>query len=73
MAMTATECGMKLNIIKAHDLLRHCSEEMTQSAAKLMGWILMGLWKLCEPCTVAKAKQKNVLKETEYKAVAGEN
>ena len=42
MAMTATECGTKLNIIKAHDLLRHCSEEMTQLAAKSMGWTLMG-------------------------------
>ena len=60
--------------MKAHDLHGHCSEKMTQSAAKMMGWILMGSWKPCEPCTVVKAKQKNVPKETEHtKAVVGEN
>ena len=73
-AMTATEKGTKLNIMKAHDLLGHCSEEMTWSAAKLMGWILMGSWKPCELCTVAKARQKNVPKDTEHsKANVGEN
>ena len=74
MAMTATEKGTKLNIMKVHDLLRHCSEGMTQSAAKLMGWVLTGSWKPCKSCMVVKAKQKNVPKETEHtKAVKGEN
>ena len=66
MAMTAMDKGMKLNIMKAHDLLGHCSEEMTRSAAKSMGWVLTGSWKPCE--------QNNVPKETEHsKAVVGEN
>ena len=60
--------------MKAHDLVGYCSEEMTWSAAKSMGWTLTGSWKPCEPCMVAKAKQKNVPKEMEHsKAVTGEN
>ena len=74
LAMAATKKGMKLNVLKAHDLLGHCSKEMTPLAAKLMGWVLTGSWKLYESCMVAKAKQKNVPKETEHiKAVKGEN
>jgi hypothetical protein len=39
-----------------------------------MGWILSGQWKPCEACTIAKAKQKNVPKESEHApARAGEN
>ena len=74
MAMAVTDKGTKLNIMKAHDLLGHCSEEMTRSAAKSMGWILTSSWKPCESCTVAKARQKNVPKETQHtKADVGEN
>ena len=74
MAMTATESGTKINIMKAHDLLGHCSEDMTHSAIKLMDWVLSGLWMPCESYAAAKAKQKNVPKESEHeKAVKGEN
>jgi hypothetical protein len=74
MAMSATESGTKMNIMKAHDLLGHCSEEMTRETAKEMGWILSGTWKPCEACAAGKAKQKNVPKESEHKpATKGEN
>ena len=72
-ALAATMSGTKLNVLKAHDLLGHCSEEMTWAATKLMGWVLTSSWKLCESCAAAKAKQKNVPKESEHtKAVKGE-
>jgi hypothetical protein len=74
MAMSATDSGTRMNIMKAHDLLGHCSEDMTRSAAKLMGWVLSGPWKPCESCATAKAKQKNVPKDSEHeKATKGEN
>ena len=63
MAMTATERGTKLNIMKAHDLLGHCSEEMTWLVAKLMGWILTGLWKPCEPVQWRKQSRRMCLKK----------
>jgi hypothetical protein len=63
-----------MNIMKTHDLLRHCSEDMTQLAAKLMGWVLSGKWKPCESCATVKAKQKNVPKESKHQAATkGEN
>ena len=73
--MAATVSGTTLNVIKAHDLLGHCSKEMTQAATKLMGWVLTGSWKPCKSCAAVKARKKNgVLKESEHiKAVKGEN
>jgi hypothetical protein len=74
MAMSATDQGTKLSIMKAHNLLRHCSEDMTRMAAKKMGWILSGTWKPCEACAAGKAKQKNVPIESKHKpATKGEN
>jgi hypothetical protein len=74
MAMSVTDSGTKMNIMKAHDLLGHCGEDMTRSAAKLMGWVLSGPWIPCESCAITKAKQKNVPKESEHeKATKGAN
>jgi hypothetical protein len=70
MAMSVTDQGAKMDIMKAHDVLGHCSEEMTRAAARSMGWVLLGSWKPCKACTVAKAQQKNVPKESEH-ATAG--
>ena len=74
MAMAATERGTKMNIAKAHSLLGHCNEDMTQSAAKSMGWVLTGSLRPCKSCAAVKAKQKNVPKASEHKkAVKGKN
>jgi hypothetical protein len=74
MAMSAMDQGTKMNIMKAHDLLGHCSEDMTWSTAKSMGWVLSGGWRPCKSCAMAKAKQKNVPKESEHQAASkGEN
>ena len=74
MAMAATESGTMMNIMKAHDLLGHCSEDMTHLATKPMGWVLSRSWTPCESFAAAKAKQKNMPKETEHKKAAkGEN
>jgi hypothetical protein len=72
MAMSAMDHGTKMNIMKAHDLLGHCSEDMTRATAKSMGWILSGGWNPCESCATAKAKQKNVPKESEHQAATKE-
>jgi hypothetical protein len=67
MAMAVTDQGTKMSIMKAHDLLGHCSEEITRTAAKAMGWILSGPWRPCESCAAGKAKQKNVPKRANTK------
>jgi hypothetical protein len=66
MSMSMMDSGTKMNITKAHELLGHCNEGMTQEATKNMGWILTGPWKECASCAVGKAKQKNVPKESEH-------
>ena len=74
MAMAATDKGTAMNIMKAHDVLGHCSEEMTRDAAKSMGWNLTGPWRPCEACSIAKAKQKNVPKKSAHQAATkGDN
>jgi hypothetical protein len=50
-----------------HDKLGHCNEDMTKKAAKLLGFdIASGNVTPCEACTVAKAKQQNVPKESQH-------
>ena len=75
MAMAAAESSTtKMNIMNAHGLLGHCSEDMNHLATKAMGWVFFGSWMLCESCAAAKAKQKNVPKKTKHrKAAKGEN
>jgi hypothetical protein len=65
--LTATSTGAKMPIMKAHDLLEHCDEDMTHKAAREYPWLLTGSWKPCEACAAGKAKQKNVPKELEHK------
>ena len=53
--------GVVLNLKKAHALLGHPSEALTRKIAKALKWTLTrGGLGVCEPCAVAKAKQKNV-------------
>jgi Reverse transcriptase (RNA-dependent DNA polymerase) len=52
---------IKMSIQKAHDLLGHIGETMCRKVAKTLGWeISRGSLDVCVPCTVAKAKQKNI-------------
>ncbi len=41
-ALVATSTGVKMPIMKAHDLLGFCDEDMTHKAAREYGWLLMG-------------------------------
>ena len=68
-----TECGnvgkdggtvANMTYAQAHNKLGHCSAELTRKIAKQMGWHITTPVKPCEACSVAKAKQKNVPKES---------
>ena len=64
-----------MNIAQAHDKLGHLNEDSTRKVAKYMGWtITRGTLQVCEGCAAAKAKQKNVVKQSDHVAseVAGE-
>jgi hypothetical protein len=53
-----------LNVKKAHALLGHQSEAITRQICNTLGWTLArGSLGVCEPCALAKAKQKNVPNE----------
>ena len=55
-----------MNIQQAHQRLGHMSESATRKAAAQLGWtITRGGLGPCEPCTVAKAKQKNIAGTTD--------
>jgi hypothetical protein len=55
----------KMTVLQAHQRLGHCNEDTTRQAAKLLGWELQrGPLGVCEACSVAKAKQKNVPKDS---------
>ena len=53
-------------IMKAHALLGHPDETRTRAAAKARGWeITRDSFRKCEACAVAKAKRKNIPRNTE--------
>jgi hypothetical protein len=55
----------KINVKQAHEYLGHLSKDTTRMTAKYLGMILLhGLFPVCESCTIAKAKQRNIPKET---------
>ena len=57
----------RLTVLQAHRRLGHCNEETTRKVAKNLGWNLVpGGLDVCEACTMAKAKQKNVVKASEH-------
>ena len=54
-----------MNYSKAHALLGHNNEEMTRKIANYLDWELTkAATNPCEPCTIAKYKQKNACKES---------
>lgn len=54
----------KMNVQRAHMLLGHGNEERTRATAQYLGWNLSRGFKPCQNCAEAKAKQKNVPKES---------
>jgi hypothetical protein len=58
-----------MSIEQAHTKFGHTNEEDTRKTAKELGIVLtQGTLRPCEACTVAKAKQKNVIKRSAHKA-----
>jgi hypothetical protein len=58
----------QMSIDKAHCKLGHSDENSTRkAAAELSIDLTRGTMKVCEACTMAKAKQKNVLKQSDHK------
>ena len=57
--------GTKMSIHRAHSLLGHGNEEVTNKTAKELGWVLTrSTLKPCEHTSKSKARQKNVAKES---------
>ena len=56
-----------INIMVAHELLGHPGEKKVCETAKVKGWKLLGVWRACEWCDQAKARQKNIAKVSERK------
>eukprot|EP00957_Ditylum_brightwellii_P110127 8399272-Ditylum_brightwellii.AAC.1 len=67
MANAGLEVPKKVNVDKARALLGHSDKERTRATAKHLGWIItQGKMKPCESCTVSKARQKNVKKQSDH-------
>ena len=59
--------SVKMSVDKAREISGHPDESRTRKAAKALGWKLnQGALTPCRACTIAKAKQKNVIKESEH-------
>jgi hypothetical protein len=55
----------KINVKLAHEYLGHLSEDTTRKTAHQLGMNLSkGTLLVCESCVIAKARQRNVQKET---------
>jgi hypothetical protein len=58
---------IKMPIMKAHDLLGHGDQEKTKATAVALGWtICRGGWCRCVHCAKAKAKRRNIPKDTDH-------
>jgi hypothetical protein len=59
-AVEASKVKPKININNLHKIVGHCGEVATRMTGKSFGYDVMGDYKTCEACSVAKARQKNV-------------
>jgi hypothetical protein len=59
------ECGQTVNVKTLHLLLRHACKATCQATAKHFGLNLKGQTMVCMDCALAKARQKNVSKESQ--------
>jgi hypothetical protein len=70
-ASAAPRKPIKMPIMKAHNLLGHGDQEQTKATAIALGWtICRGGWCRCVHCAKAKAKRKNIPKNTEHEKAA---
>jgi len=57
-----------ISVAKAHSLFGHMDENRTREVARHLGYrVVRGSMTVCEPCAVAKAKQKNLPQVSERK------
>ena len=57
----------KISIAKAHSLLGHGNEKEDRKTAKALGWTMSrGTLPPCQACAEAKAKQKNISKDSPH-------
>jgi hypothetical protein len=64
---TTLSSKTRMTIQQAHERLGHCHEDMVRKIAKTLDWeIVRGTLQPCAACAAAKAKQKNVIKESEH-------
>jgi hypothetical protein len=70
-ASAAPRKPITMPIMKAHDLLGHGDQEQTKATSIALGWtICRGGWCRCVHCGKAKAKRKNIPKNTEHEKAA---
>ena len=55
---------MLIDINDLHGMLGHAPEAVVRKTAKHYGWKLLGTFKKCEYCSLAKAKRKNMSKDS---------
>lgn len=62
------EKKLKMSVMAAHERLGHINEAETRKIATALGWELTkGGMGVCTACTIGKAKQKNVEKDSDHK------
>ena len=65
LASACMDTGTQMNVNTAHCLLGHRNEDSVRKTEMELGWVLTcGALKTCKHCARAKAKQKNVRKES---------
>jgi len=70
----SADVKVKMTVQQAHSLLGHCNEEAMHKSTKALGWDLKpGDLQPCAACAAAKAKQKNVPKESLHVSASASN
>ena len=63
-SVSPLKAGTLIDIKVLHGMLGHASEAVVRKIAKHYGWKLLGTFKKCEDCSLAKAKCKNMSKDS---------
>ena len=61
-SVSPLKAGMFIGINVLHGMLGHASEAAVRKTSKHYGWKLLGTFKKCEDCSLAKTKRKNMSK-----------
>ena len=64
----AMRAGVSRDVMEAHRMLAHPSEDITRKTAEMMGIETTGQWGACETCFQAKTKRHAVPKKTDERA-----